>query len=126
MTGCLKAHLAIATSHHAIFAINWLAGCWLKWQLGDFTTTTSASHINIEHLARSAWAAVETAAEPAGTTFAVTESAVALCTVNWTITGWLKRQLRDVCPAFCAGKIHIEHLPWSIVVVHNKYFLFPK
>lgn len=103
MTGCLKAHLAIATSHHAIFAINWLAGCWLKWQLGDFTTTTSASHINIEHLTRSAWAAVETATEPATAWFTVAESAIALCTVNWTIPRWLKRQLRNVGPAFGAG-----------------------
>ena len=39
----------------------------------------------------------------AAATFAIAISAIAFGAINWTITRWLKRQLRNVGAAFCAS-----------------------
>jgi hypothetical protein len=80
----------------------------LERQLGNSRATFSAIQIDAKHLAR---ATVETAATTTITTWAIlAESAVAIRAVYWAATGRLKRQLRDVSPAFSAGQIHIKHL----------------
>ena len=106
-----------------ISAIHRFVTRWLKRKFGDGLATIGTSQIHAEHLLRSTWAAGETSA---GTTITRSaEGAIAFIAIHRAITGWLKRQLRNVGPAFGAGKIHIVHLP-IVSKRHNVFFVFSK
>lgn len=104
-----------------ILAIHRLVTGRLKRKFGDGLATIGTGQIHGEHLSRSARTARET---PTGST-AITrsaEGAIAFVAIHRAISRRLKWQLRNVGPAFGAGKIHIVHLP--IVSKRHNVFCF--